>query len=111
MLLPLPLRAEALPDLRDLAACTGRLSAVMEDAWHDGGAVADIARLRRDAIVDVLAAVTPAGADNQVMGWRVAAKAAHASLLAKARFGEGDAARQAARQAGLLVSGCSALVS
>jgi hypothetical protein len=111
MLAPLPLRAEALPDLRDLAICTGRLSAVMEDARHDGGPAADLARLRRDAMADVLNAVTPAGAEVQAMDWRLQAKAAQAALLAQARFGAVTARPAATLRADALARACLDLVS
>lgn len=105
----LPLRAEPLPDLRHLAACTGRLSALMEHQFLVDGPASDATRRQRDGFADILAALTPAGAEAQVMGWRVETKAAHAALLRQARFGP-DPGGQAALRAGQLVARCTGLL-
>ena len=100
------LRAGTLPDLAQVAACTGRLSALMEHQFLVDGPASDITRRHRDALADILAALTPAGAEARVMGWRVEAKAAHAALLRQAAFGR-DPSRIAALRAERLVAACT----
>lgn len=102
----LPLRAEPLPDLRHLAACTGRLSALMEHQFLVDGPASEITRRQRDGLADIVAALTPVGAEPQAMGWRVEAKAAHAALLSQARFGP-DPDRRAALRADRLIAACT----
>lgn len=101
-----PSRAEPLPDLPHLAVCTGRLSALMEHQFLVDGPASEATRRLRDGLADILAAVTPAGAEARVMGWRVEAKAAHAALLSQARFGS-DPASRAAIRAQRLVADCT----
>jgi hypothetical protein len=102
----LSLRAEPLPALPQLAACTGRLSALMEHQFLADGPASETTRRHRDGLADILAAVTPAGAEIRVMAWRVEAKAAHAALLRQARFGP-DPDRRAALRADRLIAACT----
>ena len=101
-----PLRAETLPDLPHLAACTGRLSALMEHQFLIDGPAADHTKRQRDALADILAALTPDGAEAQAMGWRLEAKAAQAALLSQATFGR-DPGGRAALRAQRLVAACT----
>ena len=105
----LPLRADPLPALPQLAACTGRLSALMEHQFLADGPASEATRRQRDGLADILAAVTPAGAEVRVMAWRVEAKAAHAALLRQARFGP-DPGGLAALRAERLVVRCTGLL-
>jgi hypothetical protein len=87
------------------ATCTGRLSALVEYQWRsDGPASEDTAR-QRDAMADLLAAVTPPEAGMQAMALRIEAKVAHAALLAQARFD-----RRAQAQALRLIGPCRGLL-
>lgn len=102
----LPARAGPLPELPQLAACTGRLSALMEHQFLVDGPASETTRRHRDALADILLAVTPAGAEARVMGWRVEAKAAQAALLSQARFGA-DPGGRAAFRAERLIAACT----
>ena len=86
LLTPAPLRAMEDP-ARLFAICTGRLSAVMEQSWLDGGPAADMAGLRRAAMLSLLEAVADP-LDSDLLALRVQAKAVQADLLARARFAQ-----------------------
>lgn len=111
-----PLAAEAEPDIPDdplhfFATCAGRMSALMEHQWIVDGPASDATKARRADILDLVAALTPPGAEAQVMGWRVEAKAAHAALLARTRHGDAAITTRAARQAMALHDQCMAFLS
>ncbi|WGH78014.1 hypothetical protein [Jannaschia ovalis] len=78
------------------AACTGRLSAEMEFQWLTGDPDAARTEALRRAMIDILEALTPAEQAPGIMHRRVAAKAAHAALLATAVFGPDPRASEAA---------------
>ena len=111
-----PLAARAggdVPDdpLRFFATCAGRMSALMEHQWIVDGPASDVTKARRQSVLEVVAALTPAGQEARVMGWRVEAKAAHAALLAATRQGDPAAVRRAERRAMGLMAECDALLS
>jgi hypothetical protein len=85
----------------------------MEFQWLVEDPGADRTRDQRDAIVALLGAVTPAGAQGHAMSLRVAAKAAEAGLLRYARFGQDAAAatRARVRAERLVADGTGLLVS
>lgn len=109
---PLPGSVRAETDLlRTVAACAGRLSAEMEHQWLFGGPAADMAERRRDALIDVLDAMTPPDRFSIVLTWRIEAKHAQASLLKRATFNDDSADAAWARQrAETIVGGCNSLV-
>lgn len=85
--------------LRMFADCAGRYSAETEHGWLIHPEDSDTYRIRRDQFADLAAAL---GDGPQVMGWRVAAKAAQRDLLMQATFAGNDRASRtalAARQA------------
>lgn len=99
------------PLLRLFATCTGRLSALREDQWHGAGALADQSAARMAMMAELTQAMTPAGAEAQVMGWRVEAKAAQAALLSTARFGQDrSTAERAAGMAEHQIAPCRSLL-
>ena len=109
LVLPVSAGPGALPTdpLTHFATCTGRLSALVEHQWRtDGPASEDTAR-QRDAMADLLAAVTPPDAAIPAMALRLEAKAAHAALLAQAHR-SGDRAAQV--QALRLIEPCRAML-
>lgn len=111
---PLAARAQTdIPDdpLRFFAACAGRMSALMEHQWIVDGPASDATKARRADLLDLVTALTPPGAEAQVMGWRVEAKAAHAALLARSRQGDTATTTRAARQAIALQNQCMAFLS
>lgn len=109
-LTPGPVRAG--DDLvRTFAHCAGRLSAQMEHAWLTGGAGADLAERRRNAMVELLEAVMPEDRGRDVLAWRIDAKVAQAALLTRATFNaDEDDARWAHQRAETLVATCHGLV-
>ena len=85
-------------DLRLFATCAGRLSALMEHQWLLSDPASDQTARQRKSMLSLVAAM--AGPDAaRALNWRIEAKAAQASLLARARFGtnEATAARSAQR--------------
>ena len=104
-----PARAGDLPDLAHFAACTGRLSALMEHQFLTDGPASEDTRRRRDAFADILDAITPPGAETRVMALRIEAKAAHGALLTQARFGQ-DPGHIAQRRAETLIGLCTGLL-
>jgi hypothetical protein len=107
-----PVATQTPPDpIPLMAACTGRLSAVMQFQWLVQDAGSDQTRTRRDAVAELLTAATPAGYEVRAMALRVEAKQAFARLLHRARFGSrGPAADWAAKRAARLVAECAALM-
>lgn len=96
--------------LKVFATCAGRMSAQMEHQWlfetHS-----EQTEARRDAVLDILAAMMPADAGRQVLNWRIDAKMAHASLLTRASFNADTAeARRASRMATQYISECFGLI-
>lgn len=104
-----PLSAQSLPQdpLRLFAACTGRLSALMEYQWLVQDPAAPQTEARRDAMADLLQAALPLGAERHAMDLRLQAKAAEAALLRQALGRDGD---WALRRALTQVAGCTALL-
>ena len=102
-----------IPDdpLHFFATCAGRMSALMEHQWLVDGPASDLTMARRTAVLDVVASLTPAGQEAQVMSWRIAAKAAHAALLGATRHGTAQSRARAARQAAGLITPCEAYLS
>jgi hypothetical protein len=105
----LPAFATSAPDPEWFATCTGRLSALMEHQFLTDGPASDRTRDQRDAMADLLDAVTPAGAARHLMALRVDAKTAHRALLEQAHFGP-DPDRRAARLAEGLTAACTGLL-
>lgn len=103
--------AQATPDpMPLLASCTGRLSALMEYQWLLGDASADLTQARRDAMAELLDAVTPAPHKARAMQLRLEAKLATALYLR-----QGLASDEPDRARGRLgfeamLSGCRALI-
>ena len=111
-----PLAARANSDIPDdplhfFATCAGRMSALMEHQWLVDGPASDVTKARREAVLDVVASLTPPGQEAQVMGWRIEAKAAHAALLAQSRHGDPVATTRATRHATALQDQCTAFLS
>ena len=111
-----PLAARANSDIPDdplhfFATCAGRMSALMEHQWLVDGPASDVTKARREAVLDVVASLTPPGQEAQVMGWRVEAKAAHAALLGQSRHGPAEIRARAERQAAGLLRPCEAYLS
>ncbi|MFN3293684.1 MAG: hypothetical protein ACK414_09560 [Gemmobacter sp.] len=106
--LPTAVSGQGLPDpLRHFATCTGRLSALTEHQWRTDGPVSEATVRPRDALADLLAAVTLPDGAVQAMALRIEAKAAHAALPAQAhRSGDKAAEMQAAR----LIAPCTGLL-
>ncbi|NBE06015.1 hypothetical protein [Paragemmobacter ruber] len=97
--------------LQFFATCAGRMSALMEHQWLVDGPASDLTKARRAAVLDVVASITPAGQEAQVMAWRIEAKVAHAALLGASRHGTAQSRASAARQAAGLISPCEAYLS
>ena len=75
--LPGAAAGQGLPDpLRHFASCTGRLSALVEHQWRTDGPASEATARQRDAMADLLAAVTPPEAVIPAMALRIEAKAA-----------------------------------
>lgn len=79
--------------LRMFADCAGRYSAETEHGWLVDPAGSAEAQWRRDQFVDLAGAL---GSGPQVMGWRVAAKAAQRELLMQATFAANEVASRTA---------------
>lgn len=98
--------------LRTFAACVGRLSAIVEHEWNAAGTISPTTRARRDAVVEIVAAILPQDRSRDALHWRNAAKEAQWNLLARA-----DAATNAAdaawaiSQARRLEQECTALLT
>jgi hypothetical protein len=93
------------------AECTGRLSAEIEHAWLIGDDRADELQVQRDEMANLLDAVSEPDARVRSMAHRIAAKAAHADLIASAYFSEDqEQASRAAARAETLVLTCTAML-
>ncbi len=93
------------------AACTGRLSAVMEFQWLVQDPRSDATQTRRDQMAELLEAVTAPEDRVRAMSLRIEAKVAEAALLRVARFGrDRQVADWAMARAERLVAECQALV-
>lgn len=93
------------------AVCTGRLSAEMEHSWLVYSDRADQAEAQRNAMADLLLAVTDGDNAVQVLSLRINAKAAHGALLARAAFAEDPAQADRARHlAARHIAGCTAFL-
>lgn len=104
--LPAMAAGQDVPDpLRHFATCTGRLSALVEYQWRTDGPASDATAHQRDAMADLLAAVTPPEAATLAMALRIEAKVAHAALLAQAGFDH-----RARAQALRLIAHCTGLL-
>lgn len=90
--------------LRIFADCAGRYSAETEHRWLVDPADADGFEARRDQFADLAASL---GDGPQVMGWRLAAKAAQRALLMQATFAANE---RAARTALALRAACDRLL-
>ena len=103
--------ARPIDPLPMFAACTGRLSALMEFQWLTQDPGADRTQVLRDAMADLLEVVTPPEARVRAMSLRIEAKAAAAVVLRQARFSR-DAvlARWAQVRAARLVADCAGLL-
>lgn len=114
-LLPAPVLA--MPDAQDdlaplFAACLGRYSAEMEDAWN-GYDASDPAEHNRATFETLLDAVRPASALSgpQILHLRLEAKFAQAHLLSIARFHTDPRQQRRARaQAMQALRPCAALL-
>ncbi len=104
-----PAFAQTTPDADYFATCTGRLSALMEFQFLTDGPASDATREQRDAMAEILDALTPPDQTARLMGLRVDAKWAHRALLEQARFGP-DPDLRAARQADRLTAACTGLL-
>lgn len=97
--------------VHQFAVCTGRLSAEMEHSWLMYSDRADVAEAQRNAMADLLLAVTDRDNAVQVLSLRINSKAAHGALLARAAFAqdpkEADRARWLAARH---VAGCTAFL-
>lgn len=94
------------------AACLGRYSAQMEDAWN-AYAADDPAEANRATFEDLLEAVRPVSALSgpQILQLRLEAKFAQARLLSVSRFHtDPDRKRRARAQAALALRPCAALL-
>ena len=78
----------------------------MEHQFLIDGPASEETRKRRDALADILDAITPAGGESRALALRIEAKAAHAALLSQATFGR-DPSNRAALLAERLIALCS----
>lgn len=98
--------------LRLFASCVGRLSAVVEHEWNAAGAVSGTTAARRDAVVEIVAAILPQDRGRDALYWRNAAKEAQSNLLARANSVQDAAdAAWAKSQARRLEQECTALLT
>lgn len=99
--------AESGPDGMTFAACTGRLSALLEHQWLLSDPGAERTALQRDAMWSLAEAALPPEQGAAALHLRVSAKAAQAGLLLTARFG-GNV--PAARQSDAWIAACRSLL-
>lgn len=98
--------------LQTFATCVGRFSAAVEYEWDLSGTVSDTTRARRDAIVEIVAAILPEDRHRDALNWRNSAKQAQWRLLARARLATDSAdAAWAASQAKRFEQECAALLT
>jgi hypothetical protein len=106
-----PAPGAADPLLREFAVCAGRLSAIMEDQWMFDGPASERTAEELHAMVSLIEASMPEGAERQVMAWRIDAKVAQRSLLAQVRFGDDPRVSEtAAARADALAADCRAMI-
>lgn len=79
----------------------------MEHQWLNDGPASEATARSREAILDLVDAVLVPELAQDAMHWRIEAKAAQKSLLARATFLRDPVA---ARRAAQLVEGCQALI-
>lgn len=110
-----PLHAQspnAEAQLQTFASCVGRFSAAAENEWDLSGTVSATTRARRDAIVEIVAAILPEDRHRDALNWRNSAKQAQRRLLTRARFASDSAeAAWAASQAKRFEQECAALLT
>jgi hypothetical protein len=70
MLGAMPAPAAADPLLRDFSTCAGRYSALVEHQWLVDGPASNVSAGRRDAMLELVAAVMPPEMAKTAMGWR-----------------------------------------
>lgn len=98
--------------LRLFASCVGRLSAVVEHEWNAAGAVSRTTAARRDAVVQIVAAILPQDRSRDALYWRNAAKEAQSNLIARANSASDAAdAAWAQSQARRLEQECTSLLT
>lgn len=94
--------------LRNFAACAGRLSAVMEHQWLFDGAASEKTKSQRAAVLALINAVIEPEQGRDVLHWRLMAKQAQSVLLTRATFNDDpEDAAWAAAQAGRLTQDCT----
>ena len=105
------LTATAANPTMDFAACTGRLSALMEHQWIVDPPASERTRRQRARMIDLLEATMHPADGRAVLNRRVEAKTAQALLLTRARNGSHprDAA-QAGRLSERALSACLSLL-
>ena len=97
--------------LRTFAACAGRLSAQMEFEWMFDGPASETTKARRGEVLEILDSMIPPGETPTVLNWRIEAKIAHASLLARSKFGSDPRfALRAEQLAARNLANCNALL-
>ncbi|WP_375691378.1 hypothetical protein [Pseudooceanicola sp. LIPI14-2-Ac024] len=105
--LPLPESAPALT----FAACTGRLSALMEHQWITDPPASDRTQALRAQMIDLLMAASDPDEGRLMLRRRLEAKAALAQLLTRARSERrADLAQTAQRMADRDVAACTSLL-
>ncbi len=98
--------------LQTFASCVGRLSAVVEYEWNVSGAVSAETSQRRDAAVEIVAAIIPIDRSRDVLDWRNAAKEAQWNLLTRAELAQDSTeAAWALDQAKRLERQCTSLLT
>ncbi len=109
-------RAQAAPahnndPVMTFAACTGRLSALMEHQWIVDPPASDETRMQRARMLSLLDAVLLPEQGRAALKWRIEAKQAQAQLLSRARHPlNSRQAAYAARIARREVAACNALL-
>ncbi|WP_411890712.1 hypothetical protein [Yoonia sp. SDW83-1] len=103
------LSAEA--QLQTFATCVGRLTAELEYEWSTQGAYSDEAAFRRDATVQLVAAIVSDEQSRDVLHWRDAAKRAQYDLLSRSQYSRDQAeAEWAKSRAAMLEQECTSLL-
>lgn len=98
-------------DLRLFATCAGRLSALMEHQWLLSDPASDQTARQRESMLSLVAAMAGPEDATRALNWRIEAKAAQASLLARARFGTNEAtAAHSAQRSDDLLAMCQSLL-
>ena len=97
--------------LRTFANCAGRLTAQLEHEWLMSDPKAQITEQQRRQVIELLQAVQLPDHGRDVLMWRVAARAAHRSLLQRAAFSQdADDAVWAEKNAQRFVADCTAFL-